>query len=140
MKCTSLVLIAIVAFAGLAAQTEAAILGSADSFAILGGSAVTNTGPTTIGGDLGVWPGTSITGLGRTIFFLCASIMSSDAGLLLRTMGRPAAPIAEMVTALISGTLLAVIYSRTAHSLMARWDVDPSWSHTATRSLWRSRS
>ena len=37
-------------------------LGTADPFAVLAGSTVTNTGPSLVNGNLGVWPGSALTG------------------------------------------------------------------------------
>jgi hypothetical protein len=47
---------------GLSAYATSVNLGTAGNYAVLAGSTVTNTGSSVLTGDLGVWPGTAVTG------------------------------------------------------------------------------
>jgi len=71
-------LVALLVGAGIGGPAMGDILGSAQAFGVLGGSAVTNTGPTVIlAGNLGVWPGGAISGFGPGI--VLGTIHAGDA-------------------------------------------------------------
>jgi hypothetical protein len=53
-------------------------LGTAQNFTVLGGSTVTNTGPTVVTGDLGVSPGSSVTGFPPGVV-IAGTIHAADA-------------------------------------------------------------
>jgi type VI secretion system secreted protein VgrG len=62
-----------------ASPASAQTLGTAANFGVLGGSTVTNTGSSVIAGDLGVSPGTAVTGFPPGIVTPPGTIHSADA-------------------------------------------------------------
>lgn len=71
--------VALLSAAVPAQAATAPALGTAQSFAVLGGSTVTNTGSSIFAGDLGVWPGLAVTGFPPGLVTPPGTIHAGDA-------------------------------------------------------------
>src|ERR1700730_12503159 len=58
----SFLMLPLLVFSAFAKSDDSVHLGAAGSYAVLAGSTVTNTGSSVLTGNLGVWPGTAVTG------------------------------------------------------------------------------
>ena len=98
-------------------------LGTAGSFAVLAGSTVTNTGPTTITGDVGLAPGSALTGFGSVTLHGAqhvADAVATQAKLDLTnayTLAANATPATIVATELGGTTLTAGVYKTAAGTL-----------------------
>jgi len=78
MKVRSICLMAL-PFCALTAGASTINLGTADSFAVLAGSTVTNTNPSVVNGNVGVSPGSAITGFPPGVITPPGTMHSNDA-------------------------------------------------------------
>ena len=105
-----------------AAQQASVPLGTAASYAVLAGSTITNTGATTINGDLGLSPGTAVTGFppGTVIGTIRTAAAAAPAQTDLITAYNDAAgriPVTTVATELGGQTLVAGVYNSAAGTL-----------------------
>jgi hypothetical protein len=116
-------LVLVLSLSAVSARATTVDLGSAASFAVLGASSVTNTGATTInGGNVGVYPGTSITGdttititAGNTIGEATATNQSDLATAIGNLSGLPSTTLSS--TTLGAVTFTPGVYSSSALTL-----------------------
>ncbi len=102
-----------------AAQQTSVPLGTASSYAVLAGSTITNTGATTINGDVGLSPGTAVTGFppGTVVGTTRTAAAAAPAQAGLVTAYNDAAgrtPVTTVATELGGQTLVAGVYNSAA--------------------------
>jgi hypothetical protein len=111
------VVIAFVGAVPASAQQPPVGLGTAASFAVLAGETITNTGPTTITGDVGLHPGTAVTGFASVTLngaLHATDAVAAQAKVDLVTAYNDAAgrtPVTTVATELGGQTLTAGVYN-----------------------------
>ncbi|HSY15877.1 MAG TPA: ice-binding family protein [Jatrophihabitantaceae bacterium] len=102
------------------AATATVGLGTAGPYSVLGGQTVTNTGPTSLAGDLGVDPGTAITGFppgivaGATHAGDAAALQAQSDVTIAYDDAAGRAPTADVAGDLVGKTLLPGVYKSTS--------------------------
>lgn len=147
---TLLVVLAMLGSSTAAHAQQAPVgLGTADSFAVLAGTTITNTGPTTITGDVGLHPGDSVTGfddvtLSGELHVTDAVAEQAKVDLVTAyddTAGR--GPVSTVATELGGQTLVGGVYDSAAGTfgitgtltLDAEGDPDTVWVFQAASTL-----
>ena len=96
--------VALITIWPLVSEAEAQVLGTAESFAVLGGETVTNTGSSVITGNVGVSPGSAVTGfppgivIGGTIHAADAVTAQAQADLTTAYNSLDALPVTDDLT------------------------------------------
>ena len=107
-----------------ASAATAPSLGAAQNFAVLAGSTVTNTGTTTIGGDIGVSPGSAVANTGSFVFTNAGMTQPTTvaAGAQLAVTAANTALTSEACTAptntALTGTLTPGVYCYTSSAAL----------------------
>lgn len=117
IKIAALVSLFGLGFVGLIMAATTVNLGTADNFAVLAGSAITNTGATVVNGDLGISPGTAVTGFIPSSSQHIADAIALQAKTDLVTAYNNAAgqtPVSTVPTELGGTTKLAGVYDSAA--------------------------
>jgi hypothetical protein len=108
--CATTVLVGVVRPPSASAATLPVSLGAAADFAVLAGTTVTNTGLTTITGDLGVSPGTAVTGfppgqvVNGTIHSNDGPAVAAHSDLVLAYNDAVGRPTTDIVSEVLGGT------------------------------------
>ena len=126
---TAFVLSFVFGLTGVVAAATAVNLGTANNFAVLAGSTITNTGTSVINGDLGLSPGTSVTGFppgvlnGTQYVANAAAVQWSMVVVFMNSFSRELGCLRFVSGLLLAGFASALLGSVTSDGITFGWNI-----------------